>query len=143
MASKKSNGSGLLIVLVAGFAAVSAAFKWVDENRYPVAGLVAAIAGFFVLRSWLRKRAWRARFVRLTEKFGSEQIAQKIMDQMFWEGQTDEQLRESMGTPVAIDSQVLKTKTKEIWKYHQVRKGQFLLRITLEKGKVVGWESRS
>ena len=65
------------------------------------------------------------------------------MDQMFWEGQTDEQLRESMGTPVAIDSQVLKTKTKEIWKYHQVRKGQFLLRITLEKGKVVGWESRS
>jgi hypothetical protein len=143
MARKSSAGGGLIVILVAGLAAVSAVLKWADENRLAVAALVLVIVAFFLGRSWLRKKAWQTRFASLAQRYGSEEVAEKIMNRMFWEGQTEEQLRESIGQPVAVDSQVMKTKTKEIWKYHEARKGQFLLRITLEKGKVVGWENKS
>ena len=65
------------------------------------------------------------------------------MIQKFWTGQTEEMLAESLGPPVAVDKQVLKTKRKEIWKYGETKKNQFSLRITLENGRVVSWDQKS
>jgi len=62
---------------------------------------------------------------------------------MFWQGQTPEQLVDSIGHPVDVDKKVLKTKSKEVWKYNQTGKGRFSLRITIENDLVVGWDKKS
>jgi hypothetical protein len=61
---------------------------------------------------------------------------------MFWQGQTQEQLLDSLGRPADTDTKVLKTKTKEIWKYNRVGKNRFGLRVTVENGVVVGWDKK-
>ncbi|RKT60759.1 hypothetical protein DFR40_0905 [Azonexus fungiphilus] len=85
----------------------------------------------------------KKRRAALIEKYKDESIVAKIMGRMIWQGQTPEQLTDSLGTPVDVDRKVLKTKTKEIWKYNQTGKGRFALRVTLENGEVVGWEQKS
>jgi hypothetical protein len=37
----------------------------------------------------------------------------------------------------------MKTKTKEVWKYHQRGANRYGLKITLENGRVVGWENKA
>jgi hypothetical protein len=101
--------------------------------------LVIAIAVWALISSYLKKKRREA----LLGKYGDEQIADMIMKRMFWQGQTAEQLLDSLGTPVDVDKKVLKTKAKEIWKYHQTGKGRYRLRITLENGGVVGWDKKS
>ena len=64
------------------------------------------------------------------------------MKKHFWQGQTEEQLLDSLGKPKDIDQKVLKTKTKEIWKYNETGKNRYALKITLENGKVVGWDQK-
>lgn len=51
-------------------------------------------------------------------------------------------LLDLLGRPVGIDERVLETKTKEIWRYNQIAKNRFALRITLENEVVVGWEQK-
>ncbi|MDO8926938.1 MAG: hypothetical protein Q7U94_08515 [Sideroxyarcus sp.] len=79
----------------------------------------------------------------LFAKYGDSEIVNKIMSKSFWQGQTPEQLTDSLGDPVDIDTKVLKTKTKEVWKYNETGKGRFALRITVEDGIVVGWDQKS
>jgi hypothetical protein len=52
-------------------------------------------------------------------------------------------LLDSLGHPADIDEKVLKTKKKEIWKYHHMGGNRFGLRITLELNQVVGWDEKS
>ena len=59
---------------------------------------------------------------------------------VLWQGETAEQLRESLGTPPDTDQKVLKTKTKEIWKYRPTKRNRFGLKVTLDDGIVTGWE---
>jgi hypothetical protein len=142
MARKKSTSSGgiYLVLIIAG---VGAIYKWCKEN------IEILFAGFAVIILWLiikvlisRKR--HADWVRyLRDKYDDENIVNAILGSTFWKGQTQDQLRDSLGHPAIIDSQVLKTKTKEIWKYGEQRKGQFSLKITLENGKVVGWDKKA
>ena len=73
----------------------------------------------------------------LMAKYGNANIVDKLMQRMFWQGQSAEQLVDSLGRPMDIDQKVLKTKTKEIWKYNRTGKGRYALRITLEDGEVV------
>ena len=56
------------------------------------------------------------------------------------QGETQEQLLESLGRPEDIDKKVLKTKTKEIWKYRKTARNRFGLKVTLDDGIVTGWE---
>lgn len=84
----------------------------------------------------------RARRRRLMAKYGDELIVNRIMKKMFWQGQTPEQLIDSIGRPLDTDHRVMKTKTKEVWKYNRTGKGRYALRITFENGVVVGWDSK-
>lgn len=61
---------------------------------------------------------------------------------MFWTSQTQEQSLDSLGRPEDIDQKVLKTKVKEVWKYHRTGLGRYALRITLEDGVVAGWDQK-
>ena len=79
---------------------------------------------------------------RLTEKYGDAELVDKLMQGMFWQGQTEEQLVDSLGKPLDIDQRVLKTKTKETWKYNETGKNRYALRIILENGEVVGWDKK-
>ncbi|MES2017854.1 MAG: DUF2845 domain-containing protein [Pseudomonadota bacterium] len=140
MAKKNSSSGGVILIVV--FFALSAAYKWAQENMT----VVIAILGMITIGIFLRVASNRSRkknWIRhLHEKYNDDEIVVAILGSRFWKGQTEEQLEDSLGTPGGVDTQVLKTKTKEIWKYHEQRKGQFSLRITLENGKVVGWDKK-
>jgi hypothetical protein len=83
----------------------------------------------------------QARIRRLHAKYGPE-IANRIVNKQVWQGETAEQLLESLGRPVDVDERVLKTKTKHVWKYYQKGANRFGLRIMLEDGVVVGWDEK-
>lgn len=76
----------------------------------------------WVLISRLLKKKRRA---ALLEKYGDEKIVDMIMRRMFWQGQTEPQLIDSLGQPADIDKKVYKAKTKDTWKYHQTGKNRF------------------
>jgi hypothetical protein len=143
MARKGSGGGGLGILFVLVVSAVSAAYKWAQENIEIIAivGFIVVLAVLVKINSDRKKQAaWVA---YLKEKYKKDEIVNSILNSEYWKGQTSEQLLDSLGTPHAIDKQVLKTKTKETWKYHEQRKGQFALRILVENNHVVGWDAKS
>lgn len=100
--------------------------------------LVLAVAAWLFISSYNKKK----RREELIKKYGDAEIVTRIMKKMFWQGQTQEQLRDSLGRPLDTDEKVLKTKTKEVWKYNRVGKNRYGLRITLENGIVVGWDQK-
>jgi hypothetical protein len=143
MAKKSDTGTGVLLVLGALVAGLVAVYEWATKNLLIVGLVVVLVVLGIILSRYQAAKRRQERFRALTERFGSEEIAQDIMVQKFWTGQTEEMLSESLGPPVAVDKQVLKTKRKEVWKYGEARKNQFSLRITLENGRVVSWDQKS
>lgn len=89
-----------------------------------------------------REIQYQKRKTSLLMKYSDSQIVEKILNKGFWQGQTSEQLLDSLGFPVDKEEKVLKTKTKEIWKYHPRGTNRYALRVTLENGRVVGWEQK-
>lgn len=85
---------------------------------------------------------YRQRHKHLTARYGDPEIARRIMRGIVWQGETQEQLIDSLGQPVDTDRKVLQTKTKETWKYRPTARNRFGLKITLDDGVVVGWEQR-
>lgn len=78
----------------------------------------------------------------LLEKYDDPEAVEMIMQGKFWQGATEEQVRDALGSPVDIDENVYKTKTKTVWKYQQKTKTQFGLKITFENGVIVGWDQK-
>lgn len=83
------------------------------------------------------------RLAALTKKYGDQKIAEAIMRRAYWQGQTSEQLKDSLGPAVDIDEKVLKTKRKEVWKYFPAGGNRYGLRITLENDQVIGWDEKT
>ncbi len=109
---------------------------------FVIAAIVVGIVALCVLIAAAKAKARKKRIAFLLEKYGDQQIVDAIMRRMFWQGQSQEQLIDSLGRPADIDQKVLKTKVKEIWKYNHQGGNRFGLRITLENGIVVGWDQR-
>lgn len=78
----------------------------------------------------------------LFEKYGDQSIVQAILERTIWEGMTAAQLFDSVGEPEATDQKYMKTKSREVWKYHLQGGNRYLLRVTLENGLVVGWDAK-
>lgn len=88
-----------------------------------------------------REERRRKRLAELTEKY-NEEIADKIMAGEIWLDQTPEQLTDSWGEPDDKDIKILKTKSKEIWKYDEIGKNRYRKIVTIENGLVIGWEMK-
>ncbi len=113
-------------------------------------GIVAAMVAIGMYRAARARAAEAERLKRIEErrnalmqKYGDQQLVEMIMGRQYWQGQTAEQLRDSLGDPIDMDQRVLKRKTREVWKYNQLGVRQFGLRITLENGTVVGWDDKT
>jgi hypothetical protein len=104
--------------------------------------LLAAIVALGLLALAIAVWGYRRRQQHLTERYGDPEIARRMMKGVLWQGETAEQVRESLGEPADIDQKVLKTKTKEVWKYRPTARNRFGLKVTLDDGVVTGWEQK-
>lgn len=104
---------------------------------------VIAVVGWAVISSHLKKERLEARREALYSKYGDYEVVDKLMGGGIWQGQSAEQLTDSLGKPVDVDLKVLKTKSKEIWKYAQTGRGRYALRVTVENDVVVGWDKKA
>lgn len=105
--------------------------------------LLAVLAAIiFGLVSWAKSAARKRRREALYAKYGDAEVVDKIMARMMWQGQSMEQLTDSLGNPADTDSRVMKTKHREVWKYHPAGKNRYRLRVTVENGVVVGWDQK-
>jgi hypothetical protein len=100
------------------------------------------IVGLTAYTNKKRREDLERRRAALLAKYHDPNIVDMIMRQMFWQGQSQEQLLDSLGRPADIDQKVMKTKVKEIWKYNQMGANRFGLRITIENNVVVGWDQK-
>jgi hypothetical protein len=100
----------------------------------------AVVIGGFI---WLKISQNRDRLAFLRNKYGDESIVQAIIRHSYWQGQTAEQLIDSLGNPLGVDQRVLKTKKREIWRYRREGANRFGLRITLDEDTVVGWDDKA
>ena len=108
----KAETSLLALLILVGLPVV--AFSKLFEATgfvIPLILLGTGIVGYIWYKS--NKRKERLRY--LMDKYQNASVVDKIMSGYIWQRQTSEQLRDSIGAPAAVDNQVLKTKTKEIW----------------------------
>jgi len=131
---KSADGCAILLFL--------AAFGWALDlfvKGGPALWIViaSALGGWLcVVRPILRVQ----RRGSLLKKYGDVDDVERIMARFMWVGQSEEQLRDSLGAPSAVDQRVLATKVKETWKYHPTGKSRYGLRVFLDDGIVVGWK---
>ena len=87
---------------------------------------------------------------KLIKKYGDEEVAEKIIERLIWQGQTEEQLLDSVGKPTFFIHDYQGERVKEIWRYeHSIPKhGRFRsfgdlppdFEVFIENSKVVSWE---
>ena len=106
----------------------------------PLILIVVVIIGFFV---WYQVEKTKKRRAALMLKYKDKEIVESLMNQSFWQGQTADQLIDSLGSPEHIDQKILKTKKKEVWKYNHQGANRYGIRITLDNDSVVGWDQKT
>lgn len=145
MAKRKSGLGDVILVTIAY--AISSIYGFVSENTIEITIATTAVFIFIIWKKARNRKkallAFEAHKQLLLDKYQDSNIVEMILNSEYWIGQTAEQLEDSLGAPTAVDTSRLKTKTKETWKYGEIRKGQFQLRINIENGKVVGWADKS
>jgi membrane protein required for beta-lactamase induction len=138
MTKKESQAIGLLIVVGIIFAALGKLFEAVG---FVLPGILVVVA--VGLYCWNKSHKKKQRLASLRDKYKEEDIVQKIFAGYFWQGQSEDQLIDSLGQPADINHNVLKTKKKEVWKYGHQGGNRYRLRITLENDIVVGWDQKA
>jgi len=137
MTKAESKGIGILALIAFPIVGIMKFFEvvgWV----IPAVILIGAVSIYF----WFQHDKKQKRLQYLRDKYKVEEVVQKIFQGHFWQGQTEDQLRDSLGSPVAIDEKLLKTKRREVWKYRHQGANRFALRITVEDGYVTGWDQK-
>lgn len=130
----------LLVATALGLLAFGLAQLFDALGYWVPLAVVAGAVTFYVLVRVVRRQL---RLAYLRGKYGDEAVVRKLMDGWVWQGQTVEQLTDSLGKPAEVDRTVLKTKTKEVWKYGHRGRNRYGVRVTLEDGLVVGWENKA
>lgn len=142
MARRKNNFEsavwGLLILIAAAGWAISKLLDTVGLVM-PLLIILLAIAAIICHKIIRRKR----RIQLLLDKYGNEEIVQRIMNRHFWQGQTAAQLLDSVGNPMSIDRKAMATRNREVWKYNSIGKNRYGLRITLDDDVVIGWDQKN
>lgn len=136
--SISAEASLLVLAIVIGLP-VYLAMKVIDVTGWVLPVVVVVVIIGLVMASRAKKR--RKRIEVLRRKY-PEEIVQRILGGQIWQGQTEEQLVDAIGSPVEVDTKVLKTMQREIWKYGRISTKRFRLRITVENGMVAGWDQK-
>ena len=97
------------------------------------------VVAFFLYRALKKRR----RLKYLEQKYVNKKKVDKIINGDIWQGETAEQLIDSIGNPEVIDDKLLKTQKKVVWKYGRRGAGGYNLIVNLEKGLVVSWEGKA
>lgn len=90
----------------------------------------------FAFKEYRRQK----RYDKLMAKYNDTNVVDKIIKNKIWQGQSLDQLRDSFGAPQDTEKKVLKTKTKETWKYNHINGNRYGTRVFIENDKVIGWE---
>lgn len=138
--SMKAESSLVVLVLIVGFP-IYGISKLFEATGWMLP--IFVFVGFLIIFAIHKYNKKQQRLAYLREKYKDDSVVQRIYGGYFWEGQTSEQLLDSLGSPEAVDNKLLKTKTKEVWKYNRQGVNRFALRITVENGYVVGWDKKA
>jgi len=136
--SSSAEASLLVLAIVIGLP-VYLAMKVIDVTGWMLPVVIVVVIIGLTMASRAKKR--RKRIEALRSKY-PEEIVQRILDGQIWQGQTEEQLIDAIGSPAEVDTKVLKTMHREIWKYGRISAKRFRLRITVENGMVAGWDQK-
>lgn len=136
--SSSAEASLLALAVVIGLP-IYLATKVIDVTGWVLPVVVVVVIIGLVIASRANKR--RKRLEALRHKY-PEEIVQRILGGQIWQGQTEEQLIDAIGSPAEVDTKVLKTMQREIWKYGRISAKRFRLRITVENGMVAGWDQK-
>lgn len=118
-----------------------------DDSGATLFGVICAAGVLGLLGIWTLiyrsiEASREADRLRMVEDKYSGETASRISQKMFWQGQTADQLRDSLGPPHAVDVKLLKTRRREIWKYHNYEAHRYRTRITLDDGIVTTWTTK-
>lgn len=136
--SSSAEASLLALAVVIGLP-IYLATKVIDVTGWVLPVVVVVVIIGLVIASRANKR--RKRLEALRRKY-PEEIVLRILGGQIWQGQTEEQLIDAIGSPAEVDTKVLKTMQREIWKYGRISAKRFRLRITVENGMVAGWDQK-
>lgn len=116
---------------------------------YLLVGAVVAIVAVYGIKSLRESKARRttiasmeSRKNALQMKYADPEIVERLLRGSVWIGQTVEQVQDALGAPAAVDRKCSKEVTREIWKYGRLGRNQYAVRLTIERGQVVGWDSK-
>lgn len=137
--SRKADSAAIGLVVIVIVISLLGKFFQAVGYAFPALLVGGGLGVYFWNKAYQRKK----RLLYLSDKYDDPEVVEKIMNRIIWEGQTAEQLQDTLGAPVAVDDKVVKTKKKEIWKYGHQGTNRYRTRITLENDEVVGWENRS
>ena len=138
MAKAETQGIAALIVIglpVYGVMKLEESVGWGF-----ILAIVALVIGLIIFFQAFQKKQRRD---SLMAKYQDENLVKALMSRSFWQGQTAEQLVDSLGRPHSVDQKALKTKKKEVWKYNHEGGNRYGLRITLDNDQVVGWDQKT
>jgi hypothetical protein len=142
MAKRTSKAENLALGLVIIVALIVAAIgKIVDTVGYllPLVVCIAVIGAFI----WHGNNKRKKHLEYLRAKYRDEATVQRIVEHRFWQGQTAEQLIDSLGKPAAIDNKVHNASRRDTWKYNPRGVNRYGLRITLDDDIVTGWDQKA
>ena len=112
------------------------------SNSLGFGTLVALCIGVILLIVVLAANKKKRRIEYLTKKYGDATVVEYIYNRRYWQGQTSEQLIDSLGNPHGVDRKLLKTIKREIWKYNPRGTNRYGLRITLDDDVVMTWDHK-
>ncbi|WP_250623324.1 hypothetical protein [Pinirhizobacter soli] len=139
MGRRRSSDGGFVLLVIGGF------ILWALSRILDVTGWIvplAVVLGIAVLVALRNDARRRARIAALRARY-PEDVVQRILAGHIWQGQSAEQLIDTLGQPVEVDRKVLKTMRREVWKYRRISAQRFALRITVEDGYVMGWDKKA
>lgn len=141
MGKRSSKAEGALL----GLAVVVGLPIYLVSKVFEVTGWVVPLlvcVAIITIAVYVRYAKKQKRLAYLRSRY-AEDVVQKIYHGYFWQGQTEDELLDSLGGPVEVDHKVLKTMRREVWKYNRTGANRFALRITVENGYVAGWDKKA
>jgi len=141
---KKGIDAGTVMLLCVASVVILAvkAFTSARDSLGGVGPVIALIVGAVALVIWLKVAPKRKKIGQLMSKYGDPQIVDHIYNHRYWAGQTAEQLVDSRGRPHGVDTKLLKTIKREVWKYNPRGVNRYGLRITLDNDVVSSWDHK-